>query len=145
MNEWSGGVSEGVEQGCERDCVQARPARGEQKHRVVKGSGLVGSEACSEPYASCFAVVVEALGDSDMDAVVEDASVDAGVQEGEGHGGGGGGGLSVAVVSNDTRARARAGLGGSARDRPVAVLVEQGEGLLELGDLLLGQLLVTHD
>ena len=98
--------------------------------------GAVGSEACSEPYTSCFAVVVEALGDSDVDAVVEDAGVDAGVQEGEGHGGGGGGGLSVAVVSNDTRARA--GLRGSARDRPVAVLVEQGEGLLELGDLFFG-------
>merc|ERR1719181_1347302 len=30
-------------------------------------------------------------------------------------------------------------------DRAVTVLVEEGEGLLELGDLLLGQLLVTHD
>ena len=118
-----------------RLCSSTSAARG-TKHRVVKGSGLVGSEACSEPYASCFAVVVEALGDSDMDAVVEDAGVDAGVQEGEGHGGGGGGGLSVAVVSNDTRARA--GLGGSTSDRPVAVLVEQGEGLLELGDLFFG-------
>ena len=31
------------------------------------------------------------------------------------------------------------------RDRAIAILVEKGERLLELGDLLLGQLLVTHD
>jgi hypothetical protein len=43
-----------------------------------------------------------------------------------------------------SRAAGRTGAELLGRDGAITVLVEEGEGLLELGDLLLGKLLVTR-